>query len=129
MTLKTALVVGSGGFIGAILRMYFTGVFNKVLPWHHIAIGTLGVNIMGSFLMGGLFAFFSHTELLSPATKSFLSTGILGALTTYSTFALESFIMLQHGQYSNFIINITANVAGTIIAVAIGYTLFTYWIK
>ena len=58
-------------------------------------------------LMGILFAFFHHTELFSPHMKAFLTTGILGALTTYSTFAWESFYMLSNGIYGHFTLNIS----------------------
>lgn len=128
-SLNTALAIGAGGFIGAISRSLLTGFFNHHIPYHGIAVGTLGVNILGSLLMGILFAFFHHTELFSPPMKSFLSTGILGALTTYSTFAWESFYMLEHGRYAHFTLNIGANILGTICAVALGYLLFQYVLK
>ena len=129
ISLSSALAIGVGGFIGAISRSVLTGFFNHHIPYHGIAVGTLGVNILGSFLMGILFAFFHHTELFSPHMKSFLSTGILGALTTYSTFAWESFYMLSHGRYAHFAINVTSNIIGTLIAVALGYLLFQYFLK
>ena len=128
-SLASAIAIGTGGFIGAISRSVLTGFFNHHIPYHSIAVGTLGVNILGSLLMGILFAFFHHTELFSPHMKSFLSTGILGALTTYSTFAWESFYMLEHGRYGHFALNISANIIGTIFAVALGYFLFQYFLK
>jgi fluoride exporter len=129
ISLSTAFAIGFGGFIGAILRSVLTGFFNHNIPYHAIAVGTLGVNILGSLIMGILFAFFHHTEFLSPSLRSFLSTGMLGALTTYSTFAWESFYMLQHGRYAHFALNISANIVGTITAVAIGYLLVSYFLK
>lgn len=129
MSLSTFLAIGLGGFTGALLRAYLTGVFNKLIPFHSVAVGTLSVNILGSLLMGMLFAFFTHTSYFSPTMKSFLSTGLLGALTTYSTFALESFIMLQHGQYGNFAMNVGLNVIGTIVTVMIGFIVVTYFLK
>jgi len=129
VTIKTIIAIGSGGFIGAISRAYLVGFFSKAIPWHGIAVGTLGVNILGSFLIGMLFSGFSHTDFFSPTTKSFLSTGLLGALTTYSTFALENFIMLQHGQYANLLLNLLSNVLGTLIAVIIGYSLMSALLK
>ncbi len=129
MTIKTIIAIGAGGFIGAISRAYLVGFFSKSIPWHGIPVGTLGVNILGSFIIGLLFSLFSHTDFFSPTVKSFLSTGLLGALTTYSTFALENFIMLQHGQYADLTINVVANVLGTLIAVILAYTLMTAIIK
>ncbi len=129
ISLTSAAAIGIGGFIGAILRSVLTGFFNHSIPYHGIAVGTLGVNILGSFLMGILFATFHHTEFLSPTARSFLSTGILGALTTYSTFAWESFYMLQHGRYTHFFLNIGSNVLGTLFAVALGYIVLTAILK
>lgn len=120
MSSKTLLAIGIGGFFGAVSRAYLTGFFSKLIPFHAVAIGTLSVNVLGSFIMGLLFAFFEGSTL-SPELKSLLSTGFLGALTTYSTFALESFIMLSAGQYINFALNISLNIIGTIGAVALGF--------
>ena len=129
ISLSSAAAIGVGGFIGAISRSVLTGFFNHTIPYHGIAVGTLGVNILGSFLMGLLFAIFHHTELLSPTARSFLSTGILGALTTYSTFAWESFYMLNHGRYFHFILNIGSNILGTLLAVALGYIMLSSLLK
>lgn len=129
ISLTSALAIGLGGSIGAILRSVLTGFFNHHIPFHAVAVGTLSVNILGSFLMGILFAYFSFSTALSPVAKSFLSTGILGALTTYSTFALESFLMIQGGRWGHFLLNTGLNVFGTVIAVALGYFLVSYFIK
>ena len=129
ISLSSTLAIGIGGFIGAVLRSVLTGFFNHHIPYHGIAVGTLSVNILGSFLMGVLFALFHSTELLSPHVRSFVSTGILGALTTYSTFAWESFYMLSHGRYGHFALNISTNLIGSILAVALGYLLLTYFLK
>ena len=58
--------------------------------------------------------------------KSFLSTGILGALTTYSTFAIESFLLLEGGSIFLAFLNISLNVFGTIIMAGAGYMLIKY---
>jgi CrcB protein len=129
ISLSSALAIGLGGFIGAILRSVLTGFFNHHIPYHGIAVGTLGVNILGSLIMGVLFAVFHNTEILSPHVRSFLQTGILGALTTYSTFAWESFYMLSNGRYGHFALNVGSNVIGTIAAVAVGYFVVSYFLK
>ena len=51
MSWQTILAIGSGGFIGAILRAYFNGLISHRLP-HDLPFGTLGVNLIGSFIMG-----------------------------------------------------------------------------
>ena len=98
MSWQAILAIGSGGFIGAVLRVYLNSLISHKVP-HILPFGTLGVNLIGSFLMGVLIAYFMYTTLFSPHTKSFLSTGILGALTTYSTFAIESFFFTREWSY------------------------------
>lgn len=122
MSWQTILAIGSGGFLGAVLRAYINALVSHKLP-HDLPFGTLSVNLLGSFIMGLLFAYFSYTTALSVHTKSFLSTGLLGALTTYSTFALESFLLIHGGSITLALINISLNLFGTIAMAGAGYYL------
>jgi len=122
MSWQTILAIGSGGFLGAVLRAYLNGVISHKLP-HDLPFGTLGVNLLGSFIMGSLFAYFMYTTTLSVHTKSFLSTGLLGALTTYSTFAIESFLLLNGGSIALAFLNMSLNLFGTIFMAGSGYYL------
>jgi len=125
MSWQTILAIGSGGFIGAVLRAYLNGVISHKFP-HDIPIGTLGVNLLGSLVMGILIAYFMCTTYFSLHVKSFLSTGILGALTTYSTFAIESFLLLEGGTIILAFVNISLNVFGTILMAGLGFYLVKY---
>ena len=125
---QTILAVGSGGFIGAVLRVYLNGVISHKLP-HDLPYGTLGVNLVGSFIMGVLIAYFMYTTLFSIHAKSFLTTGILGALTTYSTFAIESFLLLKGGSLGLAALNISLNSFGTILMAGSGYYLVHSFFK
>ncbi len=125
MSLYTFLAIGIGGFIGAVLRAYLNGLVNNNFP-HALPLGTLSVNLIGSLLIGILFALFANTTqttLLSVEMKSFLTTGLLGALTTYSTFAMESFFLLQGGSYLLAAANMAMNVFGTVLMAGAGFTL------
>jgi len=128
MSWQTILAIGSGGFIGAVLRAYLNGLISHKLP-HALPYGTLGVNLMGSFIMGILIAYFMYTTMFSLHTKSFLSTGILGALTTYSTFAIESFLLLEGGHILLGLVNISLNAFGTIFMAGGGFYLVKYFFK
>ena len=117
---QTIIAVGSGGFLGAIARVYITTVSSHYLP-HTIPYGTFIVNILGSFIIGVLFAIFAHYTL-SPHIKSFLTTGFLGAMTTYSTFAMETFFLFNVS-FAMALINISINLFGTILAAGAGFKL------
>lgn len=128
MSWQTILAVGSGGFIGALARVYLNGLISHKVP-HDLPFGTLGVNLIGSFIMGLLVAYFMYTTLFSLHVKSFLSTGILGALTTYSTFAIESFLLLEEGHLLLGFTNILLNSFGAVTMAGIGFSISKYLLK
>lgn len=124
--LTTLLAVGAGGFVGAVARFYVGMQVVKYFP-HQIPLATLSVNLVGSFFVGllvALFLAFTPSDIL----KGFLITGVLGALTTYSTFAIESYILLNNNIWYG-ILNIVLNVVGTIAAAGFGYKLVSYFIR
>jgi CrcB protein len=128
MSWQTVLAIGSGGFIGAVLRSYLNGLISHRVP-HELPFGTLGVNLIGSFIMGVFVAYFMYTTLFSLHVKSFLSTGILGALTTYSTFAIESVLLLKGGSFMLAGVNMALNVFGTVLFAGVGFTLTSSLLK
>lgn len=123
MSLQTILAIGSGAFLGAVLRAYLNGIVNHHFP-HTLPFGTLSVNLIGSFIIGALFAYFSYTTYCSVQMKSFLTTGFLGGLTTYSTFALETFLLLSGGHLMMAGLNMILNTFGTLFMAAFGFHLF-----
>ena len=120
------LAIGFGGFLGAIARAYAVHVTNRHFPIE-FPLGILLVNLVGSFLAGVLFAYFSNYPL-SVNLKAFLTTGFLGALTTYSTFAIESYLLFGTSIYLA-LTNIALNLFGTIIAAGSGYKLIQFILK
>ena len=120
MSWQTILAIGSGAFLGAVLRAYMNGIVNHHFP-HALPFGTLSVNLLGSFIIGALFAYFSYTTLFSVQMKSFLTTGFLGGLTTYSTFAMETFLLLSGGHILMAVANMALNTFGTVLMAASGY--------
>ena len=128
MSWQTILAIGSGGFIGAILRVYLNGAISQKVP-HLLPFGTLGINLIGSFIMGILIAYFMYTTLFSMHLKSFLSTGLLGAFTTYSTFAIESFLLLNGGHFILAATNIIVSALGSVFMAGSGFYLAKFFIK
>ncbi|NPA12256.1 MAG: fluoride efflux transporter CrcB [Epsilonproteobacteria bacterium] len=120
MKFDTYLAIGIGGFIGAILRAYINGFVNSLVK-HHIPFGTLSVNFLGSFILGALIGLIQAGIITNPYIKSMLTTGMMGALTTFSTFAVENFFLIQNGLIIQSAINIALNVIGTIVLAGMGF--------
>ena len=128
MNILTIIAVASGGAIGATSRLLINTAVNKHFV-HALPLGTLAVNFLGSLLIGVLFAYFHLNTSLSPHLKTFMITGILGALTTYSTFAIESFFLLQSGHYIHAFANMALNLFGTIFFAGVGYLTLLHFTK
>lgn len=122
MSLGLLFSVGIGGFIGAILRFTISGWVQKATATT-FPFGTLSVNILGSFLIGFLFLYFQQSNL-SLYQKSLLITGLLGALTTFSTFSLDTVLLLQQEFYMKAFSNVLLNVVFSVGATLLGIEVF-----
>ncbi|MGH8126792.1 MAG: fluoride efflux transporter CrcB [Gammaproteobacteria bacterium] len=116
------LAVAIGGSIGAVLRFAISrGAaewFGTGFPW-----GTLIVNALGAFAIGFLFAWFSSRLFISPSLRAMILTGMLGALTTFSTFSLETLELLHGGEMMRAGLNVVANLGLALLLVWGGYAL------
>ena len=119
----TFLLIGMGGFLGAIMR-YLLG--NYVQNWSKISdfpIGTLVVNLVGCSLIGALAQLAEIRDIFTPETSSLIFLGFLGAFTTFSTFSSDSFNLFQEGNSLLFYLNIGASVIFGLFAVWLGRTI------
>ena len=116
------LIIGLGGFIGAVCRY---GVGGWVQRWGGgtFPYGTLIVNVTGCFLIGIILMLSEQRQLFSPHTRLFLTVGILGAFTTFSTFGYETLELLRDRNLQAVAINILANVMCGLLAVWAGVAL------
>ena len=117
------LFVACGGALGAVARYgvsHWLAVPAKVFPW-----STLAVNVIGSLLMGVFYVLIVEKYYLSPQWRPFIMVGFFGAFTTYSTFALEAFLLWQQGQTTHALIYSALSLAGGILPVALGIWLTT----
>ncbi|MCZ3366003.1 MULTISPECIES: fluoride efflux transporter CrcB [Methanobacterium] len=121
--LKTELMnlwlwIGLGGFIGALLRFAASGLMQSksaVFP-----LGTLGINVIGSFFMGFIMYSSEFGGLFSEEARIFLTIGILGSFTTMSTFSYETFKLLEQNELLLVSINIIGTVLLTVFAIYLG---------
>ncbi|MDY0132077.1 MAG: fluoride efflux transporter CrcB [Desulforegulaceae bacterium] len=95
------LFIGAGGFFGSILRYLVSVLILELFPRPFIPLGTLLVNIIGSFLMGITNGYINYHSMIPENLKYLLLIGFLGAFTTYSTFSIEALFLFKD---NNFII-------------------------
>jgi len=122
MILKNMLIVGVGGGMGSIARYLCQKYFYESHP-HPFPFGTFAVNIFGCFLIGIFYALSEKGNLLTPEWRIFLTTGICGGFTTFSSFAYENVTLLKAGDYLYFGLYAAGSVALGIIATFCGIAL------
>ncbi|MGL5035499.1 MAG: fluoride efflux transporter CrcB [Microcystaceae cyanobacterium] len=92
--LRTAIAISLGAIPGALCRYYLTMLlahwFGEGFP-----LGTFVINITGAFLMGFIFTLALERSLIAPELRTFLAVGFLGSYTTFSTYALDTLIMIK----------------------------------
>jgi len=117
--LKNLLLVGLGGSIGSMLRYGSHLLLNtRLFPW-----ATFAVNILGSFIIGVVFAMSIREEPLPEGWKLFLATGICGGFTTFSAFSLENLGLMQSGKFGMALTYIILSIILGISATFLGYQL------
>lgn len=116
------LLVCGGGALGSgaryLVALWAARVFGTGAPW-----GTLVVNVVGSFAMGVMMELAMRTAAISPETRLFVTTGLLGGFTTYSAFNFETTGFLRSGAPAAALLNVVATVVGCLLAGVAGYTL------
>ena len=114
----TLLLVGIGGFIGSILRYTLSRWAQN--NFVNFPVGTLAVNVSGSFLLGLIMYLSEYQGLFGKETRIFLTIGLIGGYTTLSTFSYESSRLLDDSKLTLVAINLMATVLFSMFTVYLG---------
>ena len=112
------LLVGFGGFVGAILRYWLSSLIQS--SFITFPAGTLFVNFLGSFLLALIMYASEHRGVFNEETRICLTVGVLGTFTTMSTFSYESIKLLEQSEHMMFGFNLLGNVSLCLFAVYLG---------
>jgi CrcB protein len=120
------IFVGLGGFIGSCLRFALTKLTNQFSL--NFPYGTLLSNVIAGLLIGFVIGLEQQSVTLNPKTKLFLTTGLLGGLSTFSTFSLETVNLFQGGKYllatGNIALNLVLSLCGVILGMVCAKAIF-----
>lgn len=118
MPITGLLAVGTGAAIGAWLRWGLGVGLNTLLP--NLPLGTLVANLVGGFFIGAVVEWFVQQGPLPPELRLFLITGLLGGLTTFSSFSAEAVGLLTAARYGWMALLVSSHVIGSIAMTVMG---------
>lgn len=115
-------LIGVAGFVGTLCRYFLSGViarrYGETFP-----LGTLIVNLIGCFLVGLLFYLLQERFVVNPTLRTVVFIGLLGGFTTFSSFGLQTFTLLQNGEFGLAALNLMASNFIGLALVWVGYTV------
>jgi fluoride exporter len=106
------LAVGVGAAIGAWLRWGLSLLLNPIIP--PLPMGTLTANLVGGYLIGATIEFLGQHTALPPEVRLFVITGLLGGLTTFSSFSAEAVLLIQRLEWGWLMLLVSLHVLGSI---------------
>ena len=123
--MQNLLLIGLGGFMGALLRYSVSGLIQNLSKSMSFPYGTLFVNLLGCLLIGVLSQVAEIRGVITPEARSFLFIGLLGAFTTFSTFGNDTVSLFRDGKDLLSFVNIGLHLVLGLSAVWLGQSLVT----
>jgi fluoride exporter len=121
--MRDFFLVGVGGFVGSVSRYYLGGLVLHVTAASRFPWATLVVNTLGCLVIGVLAGAAEHRHFLTPPTRLFLFTGILGGFTTFSAFGYETYFLGREHAWPAAALNIGAHLLLALPAVWLGHRM------
>ena len=115
------IVVGVGGFLGATARYGLSGLVHRKVDTY-FPVGTMVVNVTGCLVIGVLMSLIEDRQLFSLNTRLFLTSGLLGGFTTFSSFGYETIELFRAGSTRLAILNVMGNTIISLVAVFAGWS-------
>jgi CrcB protein len=125
--MSQAVLVGAGGFLGAIARYGLSGFVHSLVRTQSFPYGTLVVNVLGCLVLGLLGGLAESRNLFGADLRLFLFLGVLGGFTTFSTFGYETLALMRDADHLRAAINVAAHLTVGLAAVWIGFALTRAW--
>lgn len=118
--MQTTVLIAVAGLFGTLLRYWLSGFvarqYGETFPW-----GTMAVNLIGCLLTGAVFSVTETRFVVNPTVRMVILIGLLGGLTTFSSYGLQTFTLLRDGSFGLAILNVvTSNTLG-LVMVWFGY--------
>ena len=117
--MNRTLLVALGGLVGSVLRYWISG-WVQSLDGAQFPVGTLAVNVLGSFAVGAFMTLSLERGIIGPEVRILLTTGFCGGFTTMSTFSYETMALLRDGSAAGALGNITLTVMTCLLSTWLG---------
>ena len=117
--MQNVIIVFIGGGLGAVARYLLQGAVYKI-SGSSFPYGTITVNVIGCFIIGLLMSGFEERFAINPLLRIFLTIGILGGFTTFSSFSFETIALMKEGQMMSASLNVLASVVMCLMATYAG---------
>ncbi len=124
--MKNYFLAAIGAALGGIFRYWMSGLVQKMISLN-FPLGTLTVNILGSFILGILLYYFDAREFLSPELKVLLTVGFCGGFTTFSTFSVETVNLLRDSEVLFAFLNMGLSLFLSLAAVVLAFYSAKIW--